>query len=202
MSTNPEMTGVLLAGGRSKRMGQDKRFLLLNGVTLFDRARSVLEDLFSEVLIVLAEEGPDLSMGRGKAVFDIIPQCAAAGGLFTGLFHAKCERAFVIACDMPFLNSGVISHMMDWAGSSDVVMGKIGLELQPMHGFYSKKCLPFLEEMIQTKNLRLQNLLHYPSLHVRIFGEEEIKKIDQHCLSFFNLNTPADLEFARKLLSS
>ena len=98
------ITGVLLAGGKSRRMGKDKRALELNGETLFNRALAVLIELFPEVIVVLGEEDFPVNNDNVRVVNDLIPNRDAAGGLYTGLFYATQQRVFVVACDMPYLN--------------------------------------------------------------------------------------------------
>lgn len=196
-----DMTGIVLAGGKSRRMGRDKRFLELEGQPLLKRALSVLEALFTEVLVVAAEKGPELSGLGHRVVTDLIPGCAALGGLYTGLSLASRSRVFVVGCDMPFLASAAILKMAELSGRADVAMARLRTGLQPMHAVYSKSCLPHLERMARTGNLKVQDLCHASGLEVRLIAEEELQEADPQFLSFMNVNTPADLELARKLVS-
>ena len=183
-------------------MGQDKRFLELDGRTLFERVLSVLEALFSEVIVVVAEPAPQLSGLRHRVVTDLIPNCAALGGLYTGLSCAGQPRVFAAGCDMPFLDPTVIKWMISLEQHSDVVMAQLTSGLQPMHAIYSKACLLHLERMAAAHNLKVQELCHASGLSARLVSEDEIRGIDPQFLSFLNINTPADLEFARKLVAS
>lgn len=195
------LTGVLLAGGKSRRMGRDKRFLELNGRTLLDRAVSVFESLFEEVLIVVAEPTPELGGLRHRVVTDLIPGRAALGGLHAGLSYAAWPKVFAAACDMPFLSQPVIRRMVELAPHADAVIAQLADGLQPMHAVYSKGCLPYLERMARSGHLKLQDLCREPGLSVRLVSEEDLRGVDPQFLSFMNINTPADLEFARKLLA-
>jgi molybdopterin-guanine dinucleotide biosynthesis protein A len=196
------LTGILLAGGKSQRMGRDKRFLDLGGMTLFRRALSVFELLFREIVIVVAEPAPQLSGLPHRVVTDLIANCGSLGGLYTGLSHASRPRIFAAACDMPFLDARTIQHMAELDEHADVVMARLVQGLQPMHAIYSKACLPHLERMIEGKDLKIQNLIHAKDLSVRLIQEEEIRSLDPQFLSFLNINSPADLEFAQKLLAA
>lgn len=180
-------------------MGQDKRFLKLQDRTLLESALSVLERLFSEVLIVVAEEAPELSALHHRVVTDLIPGCASLGGLYTGLSYASCPRVFAAACDMPFLNASLITRLARLDPTADVVMVQLATGLQPLHAVYSKRCLVSLEQMTRTGNYKVQDICMAEGLSVRIVSEEEIQSLDPHLLSFVNINTPADLELARKL---
>lgn len=195
------MTGVLLAGGRSRRLGRDKRFVELQGRTLLERSLSVLERLFPEILVVVAEPHPQLEGLQHRLVTDLIPGCATLGGLYTGLSYATHPCIFAIACDMPFLDPRVIEKMAGLSQQADIVMARLANGLQPMHATYSKSCLPFLEHMAKAGKLKVQDLVEAEGLTIRLVGEEEIRPVDPQFLSFFNVNTSADLEFARKLLA-
>lgn len=196
------VTGVLLAGGKSRRMGRDKRVLELEGTTLFARALSVLDGLFPEVLVAVAEALPEGVEVPHRVVTDLIPDCAALGGLYTGLALAAHPRVFVAACDMPLLSAPLIRAMVERDPRADVVMASLSHGLQPMHAVYSKRCLPRLEAMARERNLTLQAMAQQEGLVVRIVPEDELRALDPHGLSFLNINTPADLELARKLLAS
>ena len=195
------MTGVLLAGGKSRRMGQDKRFLELAGQTLLERALSRLEPLFADILVVVAEPDPQLASLRHAVVTDLIPGCATLGGLYTGLSLARHPRVFACACDMPFLDRAVIERMIQLGQGADVVMAELASGLQPMHAIYSKACLPHLERMARANQFKVQELATETALAVRLVRESELVDVDPRFLSFLNINTQADLEFARKLLA-
>jgi molybdopterin-guanine dinucleotide biosynthesis protein A len=194
------MTGVLVAGGQSRRMGRDKRFLELGGQTLLLRALSALQSLFTEVLIALAEPLPQLTGQGYRIVLDLIPDCATLGGLYTGLASASHPRVFAVGCDMPFLNPEAIRRLAGLGMQADVVMPRLATGLQPMHAVYSKTCLPHLERMAKTRQLKVQALTEIPALTVQLVPEKDFLDVDPQLLSFFNINTPADLEFARMLL--
>ena len=195
------MTGVLVAGGQSRRMGRDKRFLELGGQSLLQRALSVLQSLFPEVLVALAEPLPQLKGNGYRIVTDLIPDCATLGGLYTGLASASHPRVFAVGCDMPFLNPMVVRRLAKLGAQADVVMPKLATGLQPMHAVYSKASLPHLERMAKARQLRVQGLTEVSGLTVRLVSEKDFLDVDPQLLSFFNINTPADLEFARKLLA-
>lgn len=194
-----DVTGILLAGGKSRRMGLDKRLLKLGGETLVRRALSVYERLFNEILIVVADPVPELAEVGHQVVTDLIPHCATLGGLYTGLSLARSERIFAAACDMPFLNPAIILHLLEFC-EDDVVMPRLTTGLQPMHAVYSKACLPYFERMMATNNLSIQAVLGHEELRARLVGEEVLRTFDPQLLSFLNLNTPADAELARLIV--
>ena len=94
-----DVTGVLLAGGKSRRMGQDKRVLAVGDETLFVRSLAVLRSVFQRVLIVIAQDSPPIETDA-IVLRDLIPECGSLGGLYTGLKEAHTEWVFAAACDM------------------------------------------------------------------------------------------------------
>ncbi|MGH7230696.1 MAG: molybdenum cofactor guanylyltransferase [Nitrospiraceae bacterium] len=198
-SMTAEITGVLLAGGKSRRMGRDKRFLDFGGRTLVERGLIVFEQLFSEILLVVAEPTPQLSKFGHRVITDVVPDCGSLGGLYTGLSYASHPRVFAAACDMPFLDPAVITLLAAFDREADVVIPQLATGLQPMHAIYSKDCLPRLKLMMSAGNLRLHELAGIAELSVQVVPEEQIRSIDPRFLSFINVNRPADLELARKL---
>jgi molybdopterin-guanine dinucleotide biosynthesis protein A len=195
-----EVSGVLLAGGKSRRMGEDKRHLTVGEQTLLERGLRVLQSIFCEVLVVTAQDSPPLDIDV-KVVRDLVPDCGSLGGLYSGLVEATTPYIFVVACDMPFLNQAVITHFTTRRATADIVIAKLDDRLHPMHALYSKGCLPVLEQMIQARQLKIQEIVSQSSLRVRYITEADLLIIDPSGRSFYNVNTMADLEAARSLLA-
>jgi molybdenum cofactor guanylyltransferase len=195
-----DVTGVLLAGGNSRRMGEDKRYLVVGEQTLLERGLAVLRSIFQEVLVVIAQDSLPLKVAA-RVVRDLVPDCGSLGGLYTGLTQATTPYIFVVACDMPFLDPAVITQFTSRRASADIVIAKLAARLHPMHALYGKGCLPVLEQMIRARQLKIQEMLSHASLHVRYVTDTDLLTIDPSGRSFQNVNTPADLEVARSLLS-
>ena len=193
-----DVTGVLLAGGKSKRMGLDKRFLLVGGQQLYDRSLAVLRSVFQEVRIVIAQDSPPMAADV-PVLRDLVPDSGTLGGIFTGLQEAGTAYVFVVACDMPFLNAGVIRYLVSLKDQADAVIVRLHHGVQPTHAVYSRLCLPVFEEMVRTGRLRVQECISHPSMKVRLVEYEELREIDPEGHSFLNVNTPADLERVRSL---
>jgi molybdopterin-guanine dinucleotide biosynthesis protein A len=194
-----DVTGVLLAGGKSRRMGQDKRFLSIGAETLYERSLMVLRSVFQHVLVVIAQDSPPIE--SDAPVFrDVIAESGSLGGLYTGLKQAGTAWVFAVACDMPFLDPATIRHFVGVKRDADVVMAKLQNGWQPMHALYHTNCLPVMEKMISSGNLKLHRLADDPALRVRVVVPEELSLVDPQGRSFYNVNTPEDLEAARSLL--
>jgi molybdopterin-guanine dinucleotide biosynthesis protein A len=195
-----DVTGVLLAGGNSRRMGEDKRYLVVGEQTLLERGLAVLRAIFQEVLVVIAQDSPSLDVDA-RVVRDLVPDCGSLGGLYTGLTQATTPYIFVVACDMPFLDPAVITQFTSRRASADIVMAKLAARLHPMHALYGKRCLPVVDQMIRAQQLKIQGMVSHSSLRVQYVTEADLLTIDPSGRSFQNVNTPADLEVARSLLS-
>jgi molybdopterin-guanine dinucleotide biosynthesis protein A len=115
--------------------------------------------------------------------------------------QATTPHTFVVACDMPFLDPAVIAQFTNRGASADIVMAKLSAQLHPMHALYGKPCLPIVEQMIQARQLKIQEMVSQSSLRVRYVTEADLLGIDPSGRSFQNVNTPADLEMARSLLA-
>lgn len=196
------VTGVILAGGKSRRMGEDKRFLRVGEATLLARTVSVMAQVFQEVLIVIAQDSPPLEIPGCAVLRDLIADCGSLGGLYTGLAAATGERIFVVACDMPFLNPDMIRWFVDRDPAVDIVMARLPSGLQPLHALYGKRALPAFERMAIARELRIKHIVSEPSLRTTIVLPDEWGDLDPLAQSFQNVNTPADLDAARAALRS
>ena len=195
-----EVTGILLAGGKSRRMGEDKRRLVVGEQTLLERGLAVLRSTFQDVLVVIAQDSPPLGVDA-RVVRDLVPDCGSLGGLYSGLMQATTPWVFVVACDMPFLNQAVMAQFTSRRATADIVMAKLDARLQPMHAVYGKQCLPVLEQMIRVRQFKIQEMVSQSSLRVCYVTEADLLTIDPSRRSFYNVNTLADLEAARSLLA-
>jgi len=195
-----EVTGVLLAGGKSRRMGEDKRYLVVGEQTLLERGLGVLRSMFHEVLVVIAQDSAPLDIDA-RVVRDLVPDCGSLGGIYTGLIQATSPYIFTVACDMPFLNQAVITQFTTRRDTADIVMARLATRLHPMHALYGKGCLPTMEQMIVARQLKIQELVSHASLRVQYVTEADLLSIDPSWRSFHNVNTPEDLEAACSLLA-
>jgi len=191
-------TGIILAGGKNLRMGQNKAFLEVQGERIIDRIGRILVELFDEVLLV-TNSPPDYLDLNLRTVTDLYREKGSLGGIFTGLFHASFSHAFVAACDMPFLRPALISHLVRLAPGYDIVIPRTEDGLQPLHAVYSRKCLPFMEDLLRKGNLKILDFFH--QVKKREVLPEEIIPFDPQRASFLNLNTPEDLARIQSFLS-
>src|SRR3990167_9796249 len=192
------MTGIILAGGKNRRMGFNKAFIDIGGQRIIQRTIGLFRELFDEIILVandLAEYG-ELNV---KTVRDIFKNAGSLGGIYTGLFHASSEYSFVAACDMPFLNKEAISRMIQISGNHNVTVPFLMGRYYPLHAVYSKKCLQPIAEMIKNKDLRITNL--FQQIKINRLEEKNWLSSEQILPSLDNINTKEDLNRALQSLS-
>lgn len=186
---NRSFSGAILAGGQSRRMGFNKAFLELEGSTVIARAVHVMTAVFSSPAIIANDT--TLYGHLGLPVYpDIIKDAGSLGGIYTALYHSK-DYAFVVACDMPWLDPGCIKRVLDNVDGEDCVIPFISGRLHPMHAAWSKGCMNEIEAMINQGNLRINDLLKQlkiKRLTEEYFGGLPIER------SVENVNTRQDLE--------
>ena len=185
------MTGIILSGGKNIRMGSNKAFLKVGGERLIDRTTRIFKQIFDEVILV-TNSPLDYLDHDGIIATDIIKDKGALGGLYTGIFFASSEHAFISACDMPFLNMSFIKHMAECAHGYDIVVPRSVDGLQPLHAVYSKKCLPLMKKLIDRNQLKITGF--FRGLKILEITEDVIKSFDPGGRMFINVNTRGDFE--------
>ena len=192
--------GIVLAGGRSARLGHDKLAEVFGGRTLVERVVECVASLVDEVLIVTAA-GRTMTgfeeMSSVRVVTDLFPGKGPLVGLYTGLKESRSELNLVVAADMPFLSAGLLRYMLDLADGYDVVVPRVGDTVEPLHAVYAASCLPHIEAMLAGDDRSVFRLI--PRLTARYLDEGEVAAIDPERRSFFNINTEDDLRRAREL---
>ncbi len=190
------MTGVVLAGGRSTRMGTNKALLELGGARIIERLLRAIRPLFQEIAIVAndAEAYADLGVPIWP---DRIPGKGALGGIYTAVYRSAFPQTFCIACDMPFPSPAVIAHLRDLAPGYDVVVPRTADGYQPLHAVYSKTCLSSMETMLHADSLKIDRL--FPTVRLRTVEEAELRPLDPALHCFVNVNTWEELKVAAQL---
>jgi molybdopterin-guanine dinucleotide biosynthesis protein A len=191
------VTGVIQAGGQSTRMGgRPKALLELGGRRIIERVLDVVAPVVDDVLVVT--NTPELYGFLGlPMVADAWPGHGSLGGIFTGLAAAAGEAAFTVACDMPFLHPAVARLVVARAGEADVVVPRVGGQLETLHALYAKRCLPAIETRLRAGRLKIVGF--FEDVRVVEVAEAEIARHRAPAVVFMNVNTPEDLERARAL---
>ena len=197
-----EISCIILAGGKSVRLGHDKVIERLGNSTLLEKVISRIDSFSKEIVIVTAEERTFSKLTgnpKVKTVCDILPGRGSLGGIYTGLVTSNSFHNLVIAADMPFLSRELLAYMIEITDGYDYVIPRIGKFYEPLHAIYSKSCISPIEDLISRNRRVIVELFNY--VKVKYVDTEEINRFDPNHLSFFNVNTEQDLELARKIES-
>ncbi|MGA1841126.1 MAG: molybdenum cofactor guanylyltransferase MobA [bacterium] len=191
------LTGVILAGGRGARFGENKALIEINGRYLIEWIIESYKEIFNEIII--STNVPSVYKFTGiKTVKDIIPHKGPLVGIFSALKESLNNRIFVSACDMPFIKPALIKYMATKSKEYDVVVPSLGEGMfEPLHALYKKSCLPAIERAIKSNQARIVSF--YSEVRVFEMGREELMRLDPELRSFFNINTKEDLKKARQL---
>lgn len=196
------ISGIVLAGGKGLRLGCYKALVTLNGESLVQRVVSKLSFLNSDIIIVIGK-GQQLPQVTGYPKLRIVTDAYASKGpligIYTGLLASDSSYNLVVACDMPLLNRDLLRYMVKISAGFDMVIPRVGDMVEPLHAIYSKKCLKVIERMLGEGSLKIDQLLSL--VKVRYVEAREIDRFDPEHLSFFNINTEADLNKARGLIN-
>ena len=186
------VSAAIMAGGKSKRMGQDKAWIELDGEPLIKRVADVLA-LVADEVIVVANDPKYESLGL-RVVRDRYPTGGALGGIATGVGAAANDTVLVAACDMPFLSADVWHLLLGHAGEADVIIPRIGGEYETLHALYTKACVPQMARAIAENRLRV--ISFFDQVRVLVVEEPELRAVDPTLRAFTNVNTPEELASA------
>jgi molybdopterin-guanine dinucleotide biosynthesis protein A len=182
-------SAVILAGGLNSRMGgRNKALLTIGGKRIVDCIVDALDPLFEEIMLVtrLPELYRDTSL---HVVEDLLKVRSSLTGIHAGLTHARADYIFVVPCDAPFLQTDLIRLILDEVEPRyDVVLPRCGEFYQPLCAVYSKRCLAFIEEMLNQGDLKILNL--FDKINLKEIPMEKLIQADPEERSFINVNTP------------
>jgi molybdopterin-guanine dinucleotide biosynthesis protein A len=191
---------IVLAGGKSIRLGHNKLLEKVGTQNLLERVITKLAYFNSQIYVVIAQDSalPNMEYHTDvKVIKDIIPGKGSLGGLYSGLTFSDRPYNLAAACDMPFLNLELFRHMIDLAEGYDAVVPQLKDNTEPLHSVYSRSCLPAMQYLIEQNRLSIKEL--YSMIKVRYLDIGDIDKLDPRHLSFFNINTESDLQAGKEI---
>jgi molybdopterin-guanine dinucleotide biosynthesis protein A len=192
-------TGVILAGGLNKRFdGQNKAFVHIGGKRIVDRLLAVSTNrLFEQIVLVTNDPAAYMDVDA-LIVTDHYSVRSSLNGLHAGLFAAAHEHAFFAACDTPFIKGALIQCLLDRiTRKADIILPSTSAGYEPMFAVYRKTCLPAMVWQLERERLKIQGL--FRKVRVKPVDETDLRAADPELVSFFNVNTPADLMRAEAL---
>jgi molybdopterin-guanine dinucleotide biosynthesis protein A len=191
--------GVILAGGRSLRFGREKALVRVDGVRLIERVVGVMKPLFGRIVLV-TNTPAEYAYLNLPMYGDLIRDLGPLGGIYTALTVIPGDAAFFVACDMPFLNLGLIQYMLRVRSGFDAVVPRVAGNLEPLHALYGKSCLSSIKKLIEAGEYQIFRFFH--DVSVRFVEEKEIRRYDPDLRSFYNINRPQQLKGLRQEESS
>lgn len=188
-------TAIILAGGKSTRMGFDKQLIKMGNITITEYIIKILKPLFENIIVVTnkLELYEDNNIVTAE---DIYKGYGPIAGIHAGLLKSKSIYNYIIACDMPYINTYYIEYLMKRIKESnyekDAVITKSGNWIEPFNAFYSKNLIPIIEQNIIKDKRKISELLDRSNV---LYIDEEIARVFSPDWSMFtNLNTEKDLK--------
>ncbi|WP_100614765.1 molybdenum cofactor guanylyltransferase [Confluentibacter citreus] len=185
MTDKKNITGIILSGGKSSRMGTDKGFLLFNGKSFMQHSIDALKPFVESIMIV--SNNKDYDIFGLKRIDDAIENAGPLAGIYSGLKESKTDYNLVLSCDIPLINSNILQKLID---AIDDDSGIIQIESQgkamPLIALYKKQCEPIFLKLLNEGELRLQYAVNQCNVKNVVLNEEET------CFTQ-NINTPEQL---------
>jgi len=182
-------------------MERDKAFVELAGKPLIEHVLERSADLGQAETIIIANK-PAQYRHLGLPMYrDVLPGKGSLGGIYTALVKAKRPHALVLACDMPFVNADLLRFMIAQMDSElDIVVPTVDAYPQGLHAIYKKTCIKPIAEQLAADRLKI--IRFYDQMRVRYLDETDCAPFDPDGRCFTNLNTPAELAEAERLLGA
>lgn len=186
MEIKANISGFILAGGKSSRMGTDKALLLVQDEPLLKRMIRLIGP-FCET-IAISGQNADYSDFNTEMVPDLYTGYGPISGIVSSLKHSLTDWNLLVSVDVPFLNNELIQYLISQIGQYDCIVPKHDGGIEPLIGLYNKQILPVLDEMISLGDYKLMRLL--AKLNTRYVDCNNL--IKQYPQLFFNINRPED----------
>jgi molybdopterin-guanine dinucleotide biosynthesis protein A len=183
------VTGAVLAGGRSTRLGRDKALLALDGEPLLARAVRLLREVCAEVLVVGPLERASVVPGV-RVLADERPSSGPLGGIATALRAMSGDRLLAVATDMPFLRPALLRYLLTISTGFDVTVPRVEGRTHQLCAVYSRACLPLIDAQLARGEYKIDRF--FGQVRLRVVEEDELRPFDPELLSFRNVNTEAD----------
>lgn len=181
---------IVLAGGKSERMGRDKALLMRNGLSLLDHVLQVASEI-SRNIVVVADRADRYPLAIGRGVADRFPGAGPLGGVITGLEELGEGVHLAVACDMPSLQTPVLRCLLALAAEgADCAVPSVAGRLEPLCAAYSASALAPLRDCFEEGERALHRALS--RLRLRTVSEAELRALDPELLCFHNINTPEE----------
>lgn len=204
------ITGIILSGGISSRIGKNKSLLKNGDQTLIEQVMDLMKNLFKNVILVTNEPGL-FEFTHIQIYEDVFKYKGPLAGIHSGLINSSTEKNFFISCDLPFINSTLIKFLVDYKTDKLITVGKANGKIQHLAGLYSKKCLETAEQLLSDYTIKNPSSESRGKNNASVLSlldiiEAEILSVDKQAFYnedlFFNMNTMEDYEYVISKLST
>lgn len=183
-----QVTGIILAGGKSSRMGKDKALLEISGQSLLKRAIEFCQLFCDEIL--LSSNIPEHQISGYQLVFDEIEECGPLGGIYSCLKKSKNDWNFIISVDSPFVEPDFVSFLLSQKNGYDSVVPFYKRGKEPLIALYHKKILPIIQSQLLSGNYKMHYILQ--NIHTNYVDSQNW--VEKFPRLFYNINYPEDLK--------
>lgn len=186
MTSKQDITGIVIAGGKSQRMGSDKGAIEFNGKTFMQHSIDALTDITNDVFIVSNSSTHDCF--NLKRVNDIVENSGPLAAIYTGLFYTKTSYNIILSCDIPLIHQSILNELItQYTDEYDVIYVEANKKAMPLIALYHKRCAKTCLELLNSGEKRLSKLTN--RLHSKtIVLDESLEKFTS------NINTPYELK--------
>jgi molybdenum cofactor guanylyltransferase len=191
MTTNRQLTGIILAGGLSSRMGCDKASLPWGTSDLLHTVLTALAPVCQN-LIVVSNVARTITLAGVSVIADHYRGCGPLGGMHAGLAASLSDYNFVVACDMPYVNSDAVAYLADAAAGYDAAVPYIDGYYHPLHAVYHRRCLGAIERLLVAGNYRIIDF--YAEIKLNPVAAAELVRFATDLAMLRNINTPDDFK--------
>ncbi len=184
-------TGIILAGGKSSRMGEDKGLLLFKNKPMIEYLINVLKQ--TDIPTIIIANNPEYEKFNLPVYSDIVKDKGPAGGIYTALSHSTSENNIILSCDTPFVSEELISFLIDSHSEHQITIPVYDEKIHPLIGIYNKSLLKIFKKAIGDKNLKMRNIIHSTNLNLIKVPD----RIAENGKCFININNHNDLTCAK-----
>lgn len=171
MPENKEITAIILAGGKSSRMKEDKGLVYFNGKMLVEHVIASAKKMTTRIIIITAN--PVYRQFNYLCIEDEMKERGPLGGIFTGLVHSSTQKNLVLGCDLPFLSQNIFSGLINNCEGLDALLTEHKGKIEPLCSVYDRNCIPHFRKLLEQDQLKITDALVGLNTRVISFDNED-----------------------------
>lgn len=165
------ITAIILAGGKSTRMKEDKGLVFFNGKMLVQHVIESLNTITGNIIIITAN--PVYKQFGYPCIEDEMKERGPLGGIFTGLIHSSAIKNLVVGCDMPFLSRDIFNGLISNCDGVDALLAEHKDKVEPLCAIYDRSCIPHFRQRLEQNQLKITDALEGLKTRVISFDNED-----------------------------